>query len=210
MSHVTLTGSTRTPAWLRLRCSWTGKGRSRSGARTTGPNRRVSNIVEVLSDRCVYAFDRLVERLVVAYGISSKPQLPRDRSRIRGFPDVNVGVRAVLGERAFLADRGHYLAHASGGDLDINLFPHRRDLNRGWKDDGRRFRQMERYVAAHPGTFFYHRPIYDDDSWIPNELEYGVLVDDVHWWVSAFKNKPAEGDPVTAAARLASLNRVQE
>jgi hypothetical protein len=48
---------------------------------------------------------------------------------------------------------------------------------------------MELFVAEHSGTFFYHRPYYDDESWIPEKLEYGVLVDDVTWWVDNFKNK---------------------
>jgi len=48
---------------------------------------------------------------------------------------------------------------------------------------------MERYVAENPGIFFYHRAFYDDDIWIPNILEYGVLVDDQTWWTSIFQNK---------------------
>ena len=47
---------------------------------------------------------------------------------------------------------------------------------------------MERYVAGHPGAFFYHRPLYDE-TWIPDRLEYGVLVDDREWWVDSFTNK---------------------
>ena len=108
---------------------------------------------------------------------------------MRGFPNVNIGVRAVLGDKAFLADRGHFLGHASGGVLDINLFPQRRELNRGWSAEGREFREMERFVSTHPGVFFYHRPIYDDDTWIPWQLDYGVLVDDERWWVRRFCNK---------------------
>ena len=67
-------------------------------------------------------------------------------------------------------------------------FPQRRELNRGWSDEGKRFRAMERYVAGHPGAFFYHRPLYDE-TWIPDRLEYGVLVDDREWWVDSFTNK---------------------
>ena len=108
---------------------------------------------------------------------------------MRAFPDGNVGVRRVMGSNAFLADRGHFLGHASGGVLDMNLFPHRRELNRGWSAEGRIFREMERFVAANRGVFFYHRPIYDDDSWIPSQLEYGVLVEDDGWWGGLFQNK---------------------
>ena len=108
---------------------------------------------------------------------------------MRGFPDVNVGVKSVLGPRAFLADRGHFLGHASGGALDINLFPQSRRLNRGWSAEGKRFRAIERYVAVHPGSFFYHRPFYEDGTWIPARLEYAVLRSDGKWWKDAFANR---------------------
>ena len=90
---------------------------------------------------------------------------------------------------AFIADKGHYLGHASGGQLDINLFPHRRELNRGWSDEGKLFRVMEKYVADNQGTFFYHRPIYNDALWIPAALEYGVLKKHKSWCVETFANK---------------------
>ena len=51
-----------------------------------------------------------------------------------------------------------------------------------WKSD------RKRYVAEHPGTFFYHRPSYRDQTWIPATLEYGVLVDGERWWVDRFRN----------------------
>jgi hypothetical protein len=50
---------------------------------------------------------------------------------------------------------------------------------------------MERFVAEHPDTFFFHRPCYDDPTWVPLSLEYGVLLDDAKWWVEVFRNKPA-------------------
>lgn len=137
-----------------------------------------AEITEILLPPATFLFDDAQERVCLAYGISAPQLMKRDSARMRGFPDVNVSVRATLGERAFLADRGHYLGHASGGELDINLFPHRRTLNRGWSEDGKRFRRMEAFVATNEGTFFFHRAIYDDDTWIPAELEYGVLKDD--------------------------------
>ena len=130
--------------------------------------------------------------MTVACALSVEQLMRRDANRMRGFPDVNIGVRAALGDKAFLADRGHFLGHASGGILDINLFPQRRELNRGWSEEGKRFRAMERHVADHPGTFFYHRPLYDDETWVPDRLEYGVLVDDRTWWVEQFRNKSEE------------------
>lgn len=146
-------------------------------------------VVEVKMPSSVYFFDRTHERVVIAYGIAVLPPKNRDSARMRRFPDVNVGIESHLGDRAFIADRGHFLSHGAGGELDINLFPHRREFNRGWSSDGKVFRRMETYVACHPGTFHAHRPTYDDTTWIPAVLEYRVLVDDSCWWIETFPNK---------------------
>ena len=148
-----------------------------------------AGLSEVNLGFAVFLFDHVAERVTLAYAVSVPQLHPRDRTRIRGFPDVNVGVRAALCTQAFAVDRGHFLGHASGGELDINLFPQRRELNRGWSDEGKLFRQMEHYVAAHRGCFFYHRPVYDDATWIPSVLEYGVLKSKREWWRSQFHNK---------------------
>ncbi|HUF37960.1 MAG TPA: hypothetical protein VMN57_05510 [Anaerolineales bacterium] len=148
-----------------------------------------ADLTEIHLEYAVYIFDLTAERVTLAYALSVEQLMRRDASRIRGFPNVNASVRAVLGEKAFLADKGHFLGHVSGGILDINLFPQRRELNRGWSEEGKRFRAIERYVAAHPGAFFYHLPRYDDETWIPAALEYGVLMDDKEWWVERFRNK---------------------
>ena len=148
-----------------------------------------AELSEINLDFAVFLFDHSTERVTLAYALSVKQLMKRDASRMRGFPNVGVSIRANLKEEAFLADKGHFLGHASGGVLDINLFPHRRELNRGWSAEGKRFRRMERYVADHPDTFFYHRPLYDDESWIPDSLEYGVLKEDAQWWVDIFRNK---------------------
>jgi len=150
---------------------------------------------EILIETAVFLFDQINDRVVLAYGISTPQLTARDASRIRGFPNVNRAVQAELGTQAFLVDKGHYLGHASGGRLDINLFPHRRELNRGWSSEGKAFFAMERHAANAPGTFFYHRPLYDDASWIPGRLEYGVLVDGTDWWVSTFRNKSGAEQP---------------
>ena len=152
---------------------------------------RGTRILELYLANSVYLFDQgeAYERVVLAYGISSSPKGARDQARMRRFPDVNVGIQRHLSDAVFPADRGHFLSHASGGELDLNLFPQRRDLNRGWSADGKNFRQMEKYVADHLGTFHYHRPVYDDATWIPASLDYGVPVDDSDWWVAVFANK---------------------
>jgi hypothetical protein len=147
-----------------------------------------AELSEMNMDLAVFQFDHTAERVTLAYAVSVHQLMRRDTGRMRGFPNVNASVRRVLGDQAFVADKGHFLGHASGGILDINLFPQRRELNRGWSEEGKRFRSMERHVAEHPGVFFYHRPLYRDDTWIPASLEYGVLVDDVRWWVERFRN----------------------
>jgi hypothetical protein len=148
-------------------------------------------LLEVNLVPAVYWFDLTDERVVAAYGISTRPEKPRELSRIRRFPDVSIGVNRVMGDQAFPVDRGHFISHAAGGELDINLFPQRRDLNRGWSEEGKLYRKMERTAAHHPGTFHFHRARYDDDTWIPNTLQYGVLREDDTWWIEEFANKPS-------------------
>ncbi|UCG15016.1 MAG: hypothetical protein JSU72_17115 [Deltaproteobacteria bacterium] len=148
-----------------------------------------AELSEINLDFAVFLFDHAAERVTLAYALSVEQLMKRDASRMRGFPDVNVSIRKGLEQESFTADKGHFLGHASGGILDINLFPHRRELNRGWSADGKRFRSMERYVAEHPGVFFFHRPVYDDSTWIPHYLTYGVLINDTKWWVGTFRNK---------------------
>ena len=147
-----------------------------------------AEISEINIDCSVFLFDHGAERVVLAYAVSVEQLMQRDKSRMQGFPDVKISEQVSKGNKKLVADKGHFLGHASGGSLDINLFPHHRDLNQGWSAEGKRFRSMERYVAEHPGTFFYHRPIYDDDTWIPANLEYGLLVENKEWWVDTFKN----------------------
>lgn len=111
-------------------------------------------------------------RLVVAYGRSAPRKQARDDYRLRGW----VGPT----EKAFGGawDKGHYIAHSLGGAVDgveVNVFVQRRDLNRGWSADGKRFRQMERYCFEHPGTLCFARPIYLDGTSRPGWLEFGVV-----------------------------------
>jgi len=146
-------------------------------------------IVEINLGSSVYLFDRTYERVVIAYGIAATPSQERDHSRMRRFPDVNIGIEVHMADHAFPADRGHFLSHAAGGELDINLFPHRRELNRGWSPEGKTFRRMERYVATNPGTFHAHHATYDDKTWIPAVLEYRVLMENTTWWIEMFANK---------------------
>ena len=147
-----------------------------------------ARLTEITIDQGVFIFDLAVERVVLAYSISTKQLCKRDSSRIRGFPKVKFLTQSSHRENIFVSDKGHFLGHACGGELDINLFPQRRELNRGWSEEGKRFRKMEKYVADNTGTFFYHRAIYNDQTWVPSYLEYGVLRDHETWWIDKFKN----------------------
>ncbi len=149
----------------------------------------VHELSEVNLDLAYFWFDVIGDRVALAYAFSTPSLTKRDSSRIRGFPNVNESVKKRLGEKSFAADKGHLVGHASGGPLDINLFPQRRELNRGWSEEGKRYRTMERFVAGEIGTLFYSRPIYDDDSWIPDKLEYGILKPKGEWWIDCFQNK---------------------
>jgi hypothetical protein len=47
---------------------------------------------------------------------------------------------------------------------------------------------MERYCAAHPGTFCFSRPIYTDHTARPSEIEFGLLTTERKLWVEVFAN----------------------
>lgn len=117
------------------------------------------------------------DRAVVAYGIARSATGGRNASRIRGFPGSD--------ERG---DRGHLVAHAAGGGLDINVFHQNAYLNRGWSLQGKRYREMERYCAENDGTFFFSRLIYADETARPAEIEFGILKPDASLWVEVFDN----------------------
>lgn len=123
------------------------------------------------------------DRLVVAHGLSSSNNHDRDKSRIRGF--VGGGIE-IPSKGTF--DKGHALAHAMGGGLDANLFPQRPELNRGRSGAGRIYRRMEKYAALHAGSFVFSRLIYNNTSWVPSSLEYGVVMQDGSLWVELFEN----------------------
>ncbi len=127
--------------------------------------------------------DQAVEdRVVAAYGLSQAEVGERDHNRQRGFIGPS---ERVFGKNY---DKGHFISHGAGGGLDVNLFPQRRDVNRGWSARGKIYRSMERYCAEHPGTFFFSRPIYQELSWQPARLEFGVLKDKGQFWVECFDN----------------------
>jgi len=119
-----------------------------------------------------YLFDLVTERVAAAWGESRAADSERDRSRQAGF--IPQFTRHYEGK-----DRGHFLSHGQGGLMDVNFFPQVKEVNRGWSAAGKLYRALERHAATHPGTFALSRPLYarDNDTWDPERLEYGLLLD---------------------------------
>ena len=162
-----------------------------------------TEIVEFEDHGVRFLFDLVAERVVVAFGVSEPTQGRRDASRMSGFlgkvnPPSRLASESDTGnsdevarqqlagmtfrDRFFLLhgdryDRGHFISHKQGGGLDVNLFPQRADINQGRSALGRKYRAMERRCARQPGVFCFSRPIYGDRTWVPSELEYGVVED---------------------------------
>jgi len=125
------------------------------------------------------------DRLVAAYGRSIAKH-KRNQNRQREFLKVK-GSRGLFISGKGDFDRGHVIACSMGGGLDVNLFPQRPELNQGTSEAGRIYRTMEVYAEQNPGTFVFSRLIYNDDSWVPFALEYGIMKDG-RLWVEWFEN----------------------
>lgn len=94
---------------------------------------------------------------------------PRDVKRQRGYP-----LPPALTARGF--ERGHVIARASGGGLDVNLFPQAWQINQGRGLEGREFRRLERLAAASPGALQVTRLLWTDDTNIPTYVHVVVAV----------------------------------
>jgi len=129
------------------------------------------------------AFDQRVrDRVVGVLGISLPMRGRRRRSMPKGWvehpEELDISGR----------DKGHFIAHAIGGGLDMNVFSQARDLNRGISEQGKVYRLMERYCYENAGTFCFSRPVYEDASSVPRWLEFGLLRENGSLWVEVFKN----------------------
>lgn len=144
------------------------------------------DVVFVEQGSYTYLFDLQAERVVAAYGLSAKNPVKRKS------PEVKKRMEGFLGKMSdrFLGrgNKGHIMSHAQGGGMDINLFPQRPDVNLGQSPSGKIYRQMERYGAANPGSFCFSRLLYDDPTWVPFEIEYGVLYHPAQFRVERFTN----------------------
>jgi hypothetical protein len=124
-------------------------------------------------------------RVVAAYGLSKQKIEKRNNYRVQSYLGPTAKVYAHFGNDY---DKGHFIADASGGLKEINLFPQKRNVNRGWSDTGKVYRTMEQYVCCNPGTFAFSRPLYADFTLRPVALEYGYLTRDGLFRSSIFNN----------------------
>jgi hypothetical protein len=130
--------------------------------------------------------DTIESRTIAAFGISMPGNKKRDDSRLRGW----VGKTNIVFGKKW--DKGHFIANSIGGEIDgceMNVFIQNRRLNRGWSDEGKKFREMEKYCFKNPGTFCFHRPIYIGPTLKPFFLEYGILMPDNKLWIAYFDNR---------------------
>ncbi|KAA6302858.1 MAG: hypothetical protein EZS26_001028 [Candidatus Ordinivivax streblomastigis] len=122
------------------------------------------------------------DRTVVAYGYSASSNKDRRMNDMymkgdnqRKWADKNT-------------DRGHFIGHTIGGDILINIFPQRRDINRGHSEKGKIYVSMEKYLRQNSGIFCFSRPVYFDFSNRPYLLEYGYITKDFKLFVEIFEN----------------------
>jgi hypothetical protein len=108
------------------------------------------------------------DRTLAAWTITPSAVAKRDVAYQRNFP-------LPPDPDGTPVDRGHLIPHLSGGEFGPNIFRQHRALNRGWSEQGKRFRALEREAAAAPGTFYFGHLVYTDDSAYPTMIETGLL-----------------------------------
>lgn len=118
-------------------------------------------------------------RVLASWGVSEPDRRFGHRQNLRGFPVPPVN-------RKF--DRGHLIAMSVGGGDYVNLVPQEPRLNRGWSNAGKRWRSLERAVAADAGAFVFVAVHYDDLTDIPSWFGYVVVHTDHRIRIESFSN----------------------
>jgi hypothetical protein len=136
------------------------------------------------------------DRTVAAWAITPMEIHRRDTSYQRGFPMTPDHVPPV--------DRGHLIPHLSGGEFGPNIFRQDRALNRGWSEQGKRYRALEREGAGTPGALYFGHLLYADDTAYPSQIEIAVLLPGATLRVDQFANRPGE---LTAGPQVEALFR---
>jgi hypothetical protein len=136
--------------------------------------------------------DAVEDRIVAVHGPSQAIHHRRQDSLMRKQPLGPVEFIRIHSNPLALSqnkyDKGHFIGHALGGLLHINLFPQSKGINRGWSEPGKLYRKMERYCEKNPGSYCFSRPIYVGYSGHPQFIEFGLLKSDGHLWVNQFPN----------------------
>ncbi len=139
---------------------------------------RATQVLDIPQATMTYLFDMAPsmsnvgdDRVVAVWGRSIAATAPRDKTRQAGF----IPVPEKWSKAGY--DRGHFVSHAAGGGLDMNLFPQAKGLNRGVGERGRAWRALERQTVTQPGTPLLVRPTYNGDGWVPETIDYCVVVD---------------------------------
>jgi hypothetical protein len=121
-----------------------------------------------LFDQASAAGGTQADRTIAVLAFSQAGHRKRDSAYQRGYPSP-----AGRSERPL--DKGHMISHGAGGEFGPNIFPQDRALNRGWSDEGKRYRALEREIVGTPGTFFFCCLLYADDSDFPAAVDLGLL-----------------------------------
>ena len=136
---------------------------------------RTANLYELSLEPWTFLFDFSSEvdaeqwnHTIAAWGLSEPQKRPRDETYQRNYPSLN-------GRASRPLDKGHMVPHQSGGDMGQDIFPQDRELNRGWSDEGKRYRALEREIGRTPSSLFVHRQIHIDATDFLGWIELAIL-----------------------------------
>jgi hypothetical protein len=149
----------------------------------------VAELVQIKVTPAIFIFDQTHERVVVAYGLSQRPVHARDANRMRGFPtSMSEWRRSSVSQPSTSTAVTSSVTHREDASTSIFF----RIAASSTEGGHRTARVSEGWSGGSANTkkrFNFHRPAYDDQSWIPAALEYGVLRDGSEWWIETFPNK---------------------
>ena len=123
-------------------------------------------------------------RVVFVYGKSAQSASVRNNKRMSQFFGAFKNQPEYVGY-----DKGHFIAHSNDGQIDQNLYPQLKELNRGLSPQGKLFRSMERYLQKNEGLFYFVRPIYSDLTWIPDKIDFGIFTKERGLILNRFDNR---------------------
>lgn len=164
-----------------------------------------AELLELDFGETVFLFDNFAaadgreQRTVAGWRVVPKHASARDRSRQAGFP-----LHASLIAAGY--ERGHLIARASGGPLDINLYPQAWQVNQGRSEDGKEFRRLEMLAARNPGCLQFSRLIWSGDGSVPAAHHMLVAIDGQPVAQGVFSNSPM---PRPARVPAAVRDRMQ-